>query len=57
MVPLAHISMVLWGDVRYDGRVRKEIDRLVKAGPRIELVVSDFSKNGSGGENLVITIH
>lgn len=54
---MAHIGMVLIGDIRYDGRVRKEIGTLVNAGHYLELVVSDFNKNGSGGEDLGINIH
>jgi glycosyltransferase involved in cell wall biosynthesis len=54
---MAHIAMVLIGDIRYDGRVRKEIRTLVNAGHQVELVVSDFSKNGCGGEDLGIRIH
>lgn len=54
---MAHIVMVLLGDIRYDGRVRKEIHTLTAAGHRIELVVADFRKNRSGGEDLGIRIH
>ena len=54
---MTHIGMVLLGDIRYDGRVRKEIDTLVRAGHNIELVVADFSRNASGGEDLGVKIH
>ena len=54
---MAHIGMVLLGDIRYDGRVRKEIDTLVTAGHNVELVVADFSQNTSGGEDLGVKIH
>lgn len=54
---MASIGMVLIGDSRYDGRVRKEIGTLGKAGHHVELIVSDFSKNSSGGEDLGIKIH
>jgi glycosyltransferase involved in cell wall biosynthesis len=54
---MAHICMVLRGDIRYDGRVRKEIATLVRAGHEIDLVVSDFRRSESGGEDLAIKIH
>jgi glycosyltransferase involved in cell wall biosynthesis len=54
---MAHIVMVLIGDISYDGRVRKEIRTLVARGHRVELVVSDFSKNGTAGHDLGIKIH
>jgi glycosyltransferase involved in cell wall biosynthesis len=54
---MAHILMLLIGDIRYDGRVRKEIRTLLAAGHRVELIVSDFEKKGSGGEDLEIRIH
>jgi glycosyltransferase involved in cell wall biosynthesis len=49
--------MVLIGDIRYDGRVRKEIGTLSNAGHQVELIVSDFTKHGVGGEDLGIKIH
>jgi glycosyltransferase involved in cell wall biosynthesis len=54
---MGHIVMLLIGDIRYDGRVRKEIGTLLAAGHRVELVVSDFAKSGSGGEDLGVRIH
>ena len=54
---MAHIVMVLIGDIRYDGRVRKEIRTLVTVGHRVELVVSDFRKEKNGGEELEVKIH
>jgi glycosyltransferase involved in cell wall biosynthesis len=54
---MADIVMVLIGDIRYDGRVRKEISTLIKAGHRVELVVSDFAKNAHGDTELGIKIH
>jgi glycosyltransferase involved in cell wall biosynthesis len=48
--------MVLIGDIRYDGRVRKEIGTLAGS-HHVELVVSDFSQSRSGGEDLGIKIH
>jgi glycosyltransferase involved in cell wall biosynthesis len=54
---MARIGMVLIGDIRYDGRVRKEIGTLVAAGHQVELVVSDFTKDKCGGEDLGIPIH
>jgi glycosyltransferase involved in cell wall biosynthesis len=54
---MAHTVMVLIGDIRYDGRVRKEIRTLVAAGHQVELIVSDFDKRASGGEDLGIRIH
>jgi glycosyltransferase involved in cell wall biosynthesis len=54
---MAHIVMLLIGDIRYDGRVRKEIGTLLAAGHRVELVVSDFNKSSSGGEDLGVRIH
>jgi glycosyltransferase involved in cell wall biosynthesis len=54
---MAHIVMILIGDIRYDGRVRKEIATLLAAGHQVELVVSDFGKIGSGGEDLRVKIH
>jgi glycosyltransferase involved in cell wall biosynthesis len=54
---MARIVMVLLGDIRYDGRVRKEIQTLTAAGHQIELVVSDFKKTASGGEDLGIPVH
>ena len=54
---MASIVMTLIGDIRYDGRVRKEIQTLTAAGHHIELVVSDFGKNGKAADDLGITIH
>jgi hypothetical protein len=54
---MAHIVMVLKSDIRYDGRVRKEIRTLVEAGHRVDLVVSDYCKTGAGGEDLDVKIH
>jgi glycosyltransferase involved in cell wall biosynthesis len=54
---MSHIVMVLLGDVRYEGRVRKEIQTLVRAGHQVELVASDFKKSGLGGEDLGIPVH
>lgn len=54
---MAQIGMVLRGDIRYDGRVRKEITTLVRAGHNVELIVSDFHRDGSGGEDLGAKIH
>jgi len=54
---MAHVVMLLIGDIRYDGRVRKEIGTLLAAGHQVELVVSDFGKSGSGGEDLRVRIH
>jgi glycosyltransferase involved in cell wall biosynthesis len=54
---MAHIVMVLIGDIRYDGRVRKEIRTLVGHGHRIELVVSDFGTNCGTGQDLGIKIY
>jgi glycosyltransferase involved in cell wall biosynthesis len=55
--PMPHIVMVLIGDIRYDGRVQKEIRTLVTAGHRVELVVSDFGKNRYGVDDLSVNIH
>jgi glycosyltransferase involved in cell wall biosynthesis len=54
---MAHIVMTLIGDIRYDGRVRKEIRTLLMAGHEVELVVSDFRKSGAGGEDLGVRLH
>ena len=54
---MSHIVMVLLGDIRYDGRVRKEIKTLSVAGHQIELVTSDFKGDASGGEDLGIPVH
>jgi glycosyltransferase involved in cell wall biosynthesis len=54
---MSYIVMVLIGDIRYDGRVRKEIGTLLAAGHRVELIVSDFAKRGTGGEDLSIKIY
>jgi glycosyltransferase involved in cell wall biosynthesis len=54
---MAHIVMTLLGDIRYDGRVRKEIQTLIGAGHKLELVVADFKKTGSGGEDLGVPVH
>ena len=54
---MAHIGMVLLGDIRYDGRVRKEIGTLVSAGHDIELIVADFGREASGGEDLGVKVH
>jgi len=54
---MSHIAMVLIGDIRYDGRVRKEIETLARAGHCIDLIISDFSQDGFGGEDLGIRIH
>jgi glycosyltransferase involved in cell wall biosynthesis len=49
--------MVLLADIRIDGRVQKEIRTLVAAGHDVELVVADFTKNGSDDAGLGIPIH
>jgi glycosyltransferase involved in cell wall biosynthesis len=49
--------MLLRFDIRTDGRVRKEIRSLTRAGHDVELVVSDYTKTGTGGEDLGIKIH
>ena len=54
---MAHIVMVLIGDIRYDGRVRKEIRSLITIGHQVELVVSEFGKGGSDGGDLGIKTH
>jgi glycosyltransferase involved in cell wall biosynthesis len=54
---MTHVVMTLLGDIRYDGRVRKEIQTLTKAGHEVELVVADFTKTRFGGEDLGIRIH
>ena len=54
---MADIVMVLLEDIRYDGRVRKEVGTLVRAGHRVELVVADYSNSRSDGADLGVTIH
>jgi glycosyltransferase involved in cell wall biosynthesis len=54
---MTHVVMTLLGDIRYDGRVRKEIQTLTKAGHEVELVVADFTETRFGGEDLGIRIH
>jgi len=54
---MASILMTLLGDIQYDGRVRREIQTLTTAGHHVELVVSDFTKQRSGNEDLGIRIH
>ncbi len=54
---MARIVMVLIGDIRYDGRVRKEIHTLTTAGHDVQLVVSDSGQNGAGSDDLGINIH
>jgi glycosyltransferase involved in cell wall biosynthesis len=54
---MASIVMTLLGDIRYDGRVCKEIQTLLGAGHKVELVVSDFRRNGSEREDLGIPLH
>jgi starch synthase len=54
---MARIAMVLLGDIRYDGRVRKEIQTLTGAGHQVELILSEFKGNGSGGGDLGVPIH
>jgi glycosyltransferase involved in cell wall biosynthesis len=54
---MAHVGMVLRGDIRYDGRVRKEIGTLARAGHQVELIVSDINGANSGGEDLDAKIH
>jgi glycosyltransferase involved in cell wall biosynthesis len=54
---MSHIVMVHLGDIRYDGRVRKEIQTLALAGHGIELVTSDFKGDASAGEDLGIPVH
>jgi glycosyltransferase involved in cell wall biosynthesis len=49
--------MALLADIRYDGRVRKEIQTLTCAGHKLELVAADFKKTASGGEDLGIPVH
>lgn len=53
---MAHIAMVLKGDIRYDGRVRKEIKTLQMSDHHVELIVSDFSRE-KGGNDLGIPIY
>ena len=54
---MAHIAMVLRGDIRYDGRVRKEIRTLVQGGHQVDLVVSDYHGVKAGGEDLDARIY
>ncbi|ETX01439.1 MAG: hypothetical protein ETSY1_07395 [Candidatus Entotheonella factor] len=54
---MAHIGMLLRYDIRVDGRVRKEIRTLTQAGHNVELIVSDYTKTGTGGEDLGVKIH
>jgi glycosyltransferase involved in cell wall biosynthesis len=54
---MAFVIMTLIGDIRYDGRVRKEISTLVTAGHHVELVASDFTKTGCVDSDLGIKIH
>jgi glycosyltransferase involved in cell wall biosynthesis len=54
---MAAIVMTLIGDIRYDGRVRKEISTLLSEGHNVELIVSDFSGQRSGGQDLGIPVH
>ena len=54
---MANIVMALLADIRYDGRVRKEIQTLTSAGHKLELVAADFKKTGSGGDDLGIPVH
>jgi len=54
---MTSIVMVLLGDIRYDGRVRKEVRTLTGAGHKVQLVVSDFKKTSCGGEDLGIPIY
>jgi hypothetical protein len=49
--------MVLIGDIRYDGRVRKEIKTLTKAGHKVELVVSAYQKNDVADTDLGAHAH
>lgn len=36
------ILFILWGNIRYDGRVQKEIASLVKLGYKVSLIVTEF---------------
>jgi glycosyltransferase involved in cell wall biosynthesis len=54
---MAHIVMLLLGDIRYDGRVRKEIGTLLAAGHQVDLIVSDFNKGIPASEDLGVRIH
>jgi len=54
---MAHICMLLRYDIRLDGRVRKEIRTLTQVGHDVELVVSDYTKTGTGGDDLGVKIH
>jgi len=54
---MARICMVLRGDIRYDGRVRKEIATLHRYGHAIELIVSDFTGMRLGGDDLGVPVH
>jgi glycosyltransferase involved in cell wall biosynthesis len=54
---MAHIAMLLIGDIRYDGRVRKEIRTLTAGGHRLDLVLSDFGNHSANGNDLGVTTH
>ena len=54
---MAHICMVLIGDILYDGRVRKEIMTLTKSGHKVDLVVSAYQKNDFADTNLGAQAH
>ena len=54
---MAHICMVLLDDILVDGRVRKEVRTLVAGGHDVELIVADYRKSGTGGEDLGAKMH
>lgn len=49
--------MVLIGDILYDGRVRKEIRTLTKAGHKVDLIVSAYQKNNVADTSLGAQTH
>ncbi|MGI9293675.1 MAG: glycosyltransferase, partial [Pseudomonadales bacterium] len=54
---MTKVVMLLIGDIKYDGRVRKEIASLTSVGVKVELVVTDYGDEESDQDELGVKTH
>lgn len=54
---MTKVVMVLIGNIKYDGRVRKEIASIKSANISVELIVTDYQDSEDAGDELGIKIH
>lgn len=48
------VTFILWGEIKYDGRVQKEIRTLQKDGHEVQLIVSKFNNDSYDNYNFKI---